>query len=62
MKLRMIDGDYDRGGAYWGGDEPMFCAFTNTFDLAWQVFTRGPSREQAKANVREILPNATFFR
>jgi hypothetical protein len=62
VQMKLVDGDYDRGGAYWGGDSPMWCAFSNTSDLAWQVFVRGATRTDAKANVRKVLPNATFYR
>jgi len=70
QQLQLIDGDYDTdgtptgGGAYWGytRGNPMYCAFSNNLDNAWQVFVRGTSREQAKAKVRMVLPCATFYR
>ena len=27
QKVPMVDGDYDEGGAYWGGGTPLYCAW-----------------------------------
>ena len=63
-RLRWVDGDYDSGGAYWGGGRGfIYCAQgeRDGEDLAVEVFTRAGTRAEAKANVREILPNARFY-
>ena len=64
QRLRMIDGDYDTGGAYWGGTpgQPMWCAFSA--DLSVMIFTRAATREEAKRAVDEQLKDDgfTFFK
>lgn len=65
QRLRWVSGDYDQWGAYWGGGsgDYVYCAFAY-HDLAMNVFVfvRAENREQAKLEVREILPNASFHR
>lgn len=68
-KLAMIllnwrDGGYDAGGAYWGRTpgEFIFWARGDCGEMNAQVFVRASSRTEAKAKVRESLPNATFYR
>ena len=46
FRVRMIDGDYDDGSAYWGGGVPLFCAKN---DAGLQIFSRSPDRKAAKA-------------
>jgi hypothetical protein len=74
--LQLVDGDYDRSGAYWGYTQGtvIYCAFApGTVPVKApnygtvgagevQLFTRQKSREAAKAAVRTLLPNATFYR
>lgn len=49
FRVRMVDGDYDEGGAYWGGGgTPVYACISEGV----QMFTRAPSREQAKAHFR----------
>ena len=70
VRLKMYDGDYDEGGAYWGFSpgNPMYCAFADVapdgrpYATQVQVFVRGKSRKIAKENVRKSLPNARFYR
>jgi hypothetical protein len=74
VRLKMYDGDcYDAGGAYWGsgnGTTHMYCAWGTAFNprndtVAFppiQIFVRAKSRKNAKAQVRDILPFAKFFR
>ena len=71
VKLDWVDGDYDEKGAYWGGGSGdfIYCAHAVTFNPVGdnpfppcQIFVRGRSREDAKAAVREKLPNARFYR
>ncbi len=46
FKVRMVDGDYDDGGAYWGGSPslPLYCARNKDY----QNFIRASSRTEAK--------------
>jgi hypothetical protein len=59
-RLDFIDGCYDTGGAYWGSPANLYHC-TNS-DRTVEVFVRANSRAEAKANVRELLPTARFFR
>ena len=40
---------YDRGGAYWGIGQPLYCVFQPDGDL--RVFVRADSNKQAKDHV-----------
>ena len=56
-RIPMVDGDYDAGGAYWGGSNPpMWCAWSDEEDLVF--YTRAKNREEAK---RE-LPGAKYYK
>jgi len=58
-RLKWVDGDYDQWGAYWGRSETdVYCAWNEEV----QVFVRATIRSSAKLSVRDILPNATFYR
>jgi len=60
QQVPMVDGDYDKGGAYWGGGSPLFCAWGDNEKLGEQVFTfvRASTREAAKL----LIPGARFYR
>ena len=62
QRVRFVDGDYDLGGAYWGGPPslPLFCAWAEEFDA--RVFVRAKDRTEAKHKAKEYFPNAKFFR
>ena len=62
QRVRFIDGDYDLGGAYWGGPPslPLFCAWAE--DDEARVFVRAKDRTAAKLKVKDYFPNAKFFR
>ena len=45
FRVIMIDGDYDDGGAYWGGNSPLYCA---TNGEGFRIFCRELSRKAAK--------------
>jgi len=62
FRVKMVDGDYDDGGAYWGGypSEPLFCARDDEGDVL--QFLRAPNREAAKADLQEQYPNMRFYR
>lgn len=67
QRVRFVDGDYDSGGAYWGGGGlPLYCAFSpeNTINAQpIRIFTRALNPAEAKANVLEELGEGfTFFR
>lgn len=60
QRVPFVDGDYDPGGAYWGGGQPLWCAWDSEGDY---VFVRaGSSRESAKKEVLDYAPGAKFFR
>ena len=76
-RLKLIDGDYDQGGAYWGNtpgtsiywalsDEEVATRFArgSSTDRIEQVsiFVRATSREDAKTKVRQHVHNARFYR
>jgi hypothetical protein len=60
VRLRLVDGDYDAGGAYWG--------FTAGTAIYWaygdsaEVFVRAGSRADAKGQVLQKIPSARFYR
>ena len=62
QRVRLVDGDYDLGGAYWGGPPslPLFCAWAE--DDEARVFVRAKDRNVAKLEVKQYFPNAKFFR
>jgi hypothetical protein len=58
FRVRMVDGDYDDGGAYWGGGRdtpPLFCARDDQGEV--QVFYRAKDREEAKQFLLEAYPD-----
>ncbi len=59
QKLRMVDGDYDEGGAYWGGirGTHMYWATNEEVDL----YVRAKDRAEAKALLRLDFPLLKFF-
>lgn len=71
-KLRLVrlgwhDGDYDKGGSYWGNSRDGSAIYHANGDLDGEEFTtelfrRAKSRAEAKAMIRETLPNVTFYR
>lgn len=68
-RVRLNNGGYDDGGAYWGHGEPIYRArafvdYTGKEGRGGMVewFLRASDREQAKAHVRKRYPNARFFR
>lgn len=52
FKVNMVDGDYDDGGAYWGGGQgtdPPFCARGDGF----LAFTRAKNIDEARAHFQD---------
>ncbi len=65
QQVKFIDGDYDRGGAYWGGcpSDPLWCAFSDKEtknDPPIMIFVRAKSREEAKDKVRGEVTEEGF--
>ena len=60
QKMRLVDGDYDTGGAYWGHTfgTSMYCAFSS--DLITKIFIRAKSCEKAKELVLKALPDTDY--
>ena len=63
-RMQLVDGDYDNGGAYWGGypSGPMWVAWGMAEDEEQEVFIRAKNREEAKEFVKETFINARFWR
>jgi len=65
QRLRMVDGDYDTGGAYWGGpceQGSMYCAFSGKGTDPIQVFVRARTAADAVRMVFEKIPRAIIKR
>ncbi len=58
FRVRFVDGDYDVGGAYWGGSSPLYAAIGDDF----QVFRRFSTREEAKEGLLKEFPKLKFYR
>ncbi len=57
QKVRFVDGDYDTGGAYWGGgpgSSPLWCAFSpadTKNEEPIRIFVRASTRAEAESKV-----------
>jgi hypothetical protein len=61
--MPMIDGDYDRGGAYWGsGSLKHGWMYHAHSDGPNEMFLRARDRAEARAQVRDTFNQATFYR
>jgi hypothetical protein len=62
FRVRPVDGDYDDGGAYWGGltDRPLYCARGEGKEFRIELFVRAPDRETAMARLREGYTGIEF--
>lgn len=62
-RMQWYDGDYDKGGAYWGrnGCNHVYCAFGETETEQVQVFVRAMNRNEAKAKVSDAIGKAPKF-
>jgi len=58
-QVRFVDGDYDKGGAYWGGGQPLFCAWD---DEGAVVYTRSDTRGGAKLWLSSCNRSIQFYR
>jgi hypothetical protein len=64
-RVRLVDGDYDEGGAYWGGGSgasPLYVAYGEDASEQIHIFVRASNREIAKTIVRSRRRNVRFFR
>lgn len=64
QKLRLIDGDYDQFGAYWGsghGKTHIFCAWGEDDGAEILVFVRAANRAEAENLTRGKVPGALFY-
>lgn len=64
-RVPFVDGDYDQGGAYWGGGPdslPLFCAWDSDGETTGTIYLRAREREDAKAQIKALYPNARFYR
>ena len=63
QRIRMVDGDYDPAGTYWGGGcEPLRGYMAEDDEGLVRGFVRAMSRVSAKARITDEYPNARFFR
>lgn len=56
FRVRFVDGDYDAGGAYWGGGSPLYAAIGEDF----RQFLRASSLAEAKRELLAEFPNLTI--
>jgi len=58
-RVTMYDGDYDKGGAYWGGGfgtDPLFCMWNDE----GAVYLRAKNIDDAKRQLLEENPDLEF--
>lgn len=58
QKVPLYDGCYDKGGAYWGSPNDLWCAWNNE----GATYTRANSRNEAKARFNAELSGLIFYR
>lgn len=61
FRVNLDVGGYDDGGAYWGHGQTLYCA-TEVRTDGYRAFFRANSRDEAKTEVRELHPEAKFYR
>ena len=59
-RIRLNNGGYDSGGAYWGHHLLLYwaCNQDHTAEMSFRAY----NRKDAKAKIREEYPRARFFR
>jgi hypothetical protein len=60
VRVRLNNGGYDSGGAYWGHGAPLYAYSDQSGSITG--YLRAMSREAAKLSVRAMFPGATFYR
>lgn len=58
-QIRLDSGGYDSTGAYWGHHQRLYWAASD--DGEYDTTMRAVDRADAKAQVREVYPNARFY-
>ncbi len=61
-RIRLNSGGYDSGGAYWGIGQPLFYWAVIQDGDESSGFLRARNREDAKRQIVEDQPDATFYR
>jgi hypothetical protein len=59
-KVRINQSGYDSGKAYWGINNPVFCAYDIDYEI--MIFVNAQDRSEACKKVREKLPNVQFYK
>jgi hypothetical protein len=64
IQLQWEDGDYDTGGAYWGGGDQthIYQAIAEQGDDSIELFHRAASFSEAEKQILAVYPLATFDR
>jgi hypothetical protein len=63
QRIRMVDGDYDPAGTYWGGGcEPLWGYMAEDDEVLVRGFVRAWDRESAKIEVSSEYLNARFYK
>ena len=57
-RVPFVDGDYDQGGAYWGGPANLWCAWNE----GGAHYVRAPNRLGAKLVITLNCPEAYYYR
>lgn len=63
IRLSWVDGDYDSGGAYWGGGMGSYIFQAMGMNKAGdevELYTRALTHADAREKFRKILPNIEF--
>lgn len=53
-RVKLYDYCYDKGGAYWGMGDPLYCATTETDTECLQYFFRAKNYTEAKTHMKEL--------
>ncbi len=61
-RVRINQGGYDSGGAYWGTGRPLYHAWGEGETEVLETFVRALTRDGAKEAVRGIFAGAEFHR
>lgn len=59
-RIHLDSGGYDPNGTYFGIGEPLYWCADSEGDI--DFMTRATSRDDAKARIRVLYPNARFYR
>lgn len=60
-RVKLDSQGYDKGGAYWGIGTPLYLAECLEWQQYAREFIRAKDRDEAKAKIRELYPNARFY-